>query len=378
MLAGISPGAWGEFFRMTAARPQIRICRSRDGTRIAYATYGKGPPLVWIGHWVGHLDLDWDSPVWRPWLTLLTRRHTLVTYDWRGCGLSDHDDIEFSWVRYQEDLDAVVRAAGLGRFDLVSTSASSSAVAMTFAAGHPRQVNRLILCSSATRGIMARAETAEQVSEAETRLRAVELGWQKERPAYGQFFTAMHIPDATPEQFRAYNDLLRLTTNPRNALAMLRTFYALNVTDVVSQVRCPTLVLHARGDAIISFDEGRAVAAAIPDARFVPLDGRGHIVLDTEPAWRQLVTALDEFLANPPAEPEKIKGLLDELTAREQQVLELVAQGLDNHSTAATLGTSEKTVRNQVSAIRSKLGVLSRVQIVLRAREAGFGQKLGK
>ena len=142
-----------------------------------------------------------------------------------------------------------------------------------------------------------------------------------------------------------------------------------------TQVRSPTLVLHARGDALISFDEGRAVAAAIPNARFVPLDGRGNILLDTEPAWQQFVSALDDFLPAPPAEPGKIGGLLDELTAREQEVLELVAQGLDNDTIAEQLNISEKTVRNQVSALRSKLGVTSRVQTAVRAREAGFGQK---
>ena len=257
---------------------QIRFCASRDGTRIAYATCGKGPPLLWVGHWVGHLNLDWDSPVWGPWLSLLTRRHTLVTYDWRGCGLSDREGTEFSWKHYNDDLEAVVAAAGLERFDLIATSASSCAVAISYAARHPAQVSHLVLCGSATRGILARAVSTDQFAEAETRLRAVELGWQKERPAYGQFFTSLHMPDATAEQFRTYNDLLRLTTTPQNAIALLRTFYALDVTKVVSEVRCPTLVLHARQDAIISSDEGRAVAAAIPGARFVPLEGRGHIL----------------------------------------------------------------------------------------------------
>src|SRR5262245_42897177 len=112
---------------------QIRFCTSRDGTRIAYATCGKGPPLVLGGHWVGHLKLDWNSPVWRPWLTLLTRRHTLISYDWRGCGLSDRDDVAFSWDAYNEDLAAVIAAAGLRRFVMVAVSASSCTAAATYA-----------------------------------------------------------------------------------------------------------------------------------------------------------------------------------------------------------------------------------------------------
>jgi pimeloyl-ACP methyl ester carboxylesterase/DNA-binding CsgD family transcriptional regulator len=330
--------------------------------------------MLWIGHWVGHLDLDWKSPVWEPWLSLLSQRHTLVTYDWRGCGLSDREGIEFSWEKYQDDFVAVVAASGFDRFDLIATSASSCAIAIAFAAGNPAQVERLLLCGSTTRGIVTRAMTAEQITEAQTRLRAVELGWQKDRPAYGQFFTALHMPDASPEQVRAYDDLLRLTTTPENATALLRTFYALDVRTVLSQIRCPTLVLHARGDGIITFDEGRAVAAAIPRARFVPLEGRGHILLDTEPAWQQFVATFNDFLRVGPSRPVKPDGLLDDLTVREQEVLELVAQGLDNATIAAKLNISEKTVRNQVSAIRSKLGVTTRVEAAVRARDAGYGR----
>jgi len=91
---------------------QIRFCTSRDGTRIAYATCGMGPPLLWIGHWARHLEFDWESPVWRPWLLRLTRRHSVVRYDWRGCGLSDREEVNFSLERHIEDLAAVVDAAG--------------------------------------------------------------------------------------------------------------------------------------------------------------------------------------------------------------------------------------------------------------------------
>src|SRR5687768_11768530 len=101
---------------MSHAVQQIRFCTSRDGTRIAYATCGSGPPLVWIEHWAHHLRFDWDSPVWKPWLHLLTRRHTLIRYDWRGCGLSDRNGVAFSFEKFAEDLDAVIVAAGVERF----------------------------------------------------------------------------------------------------------------------------------------------------------------------------------------------------------------------------------------------------------------------
>jgi pimeloyl-ACP methyl ester carboxylesterase/DNA-binding CsgD family transcriptional regulator len=363
---------------MSHSAQQIRFCTSRDGARIAYATCGAGPPVVWVAHWVHHLRFDSDSAVWGPWLSSLTRRHSLIRYDFRGCGLSDRERIQFSFEKLVEDLEAVVEAAGLKRFVLFG-NAGGGAIVMTYAVRHPEQVSHLVLYGCFTRGRVARSATPEQVEEAETRLKMIELGWPNDTPAFGQFFTSLHIPDATPDQFRSYNDLLRLTTSPANAVALLRTFHRVDVRSIVPQVRCPTLVLHARQDAINPFEEGRSLAALIRGARFVPLESRNHILLESEPAWRQFVEALDDFLPTPPAKPAGAGDvLLDELTPRENQVLELVAQGLDNATIGERLHISERTARNHVSAIIGKLGVNTRAQAIVRAREAGFGRETAR
>ena len=127
---------------MSQSRQRIRFCASADGTRIAYATCGSGPPLVWVQLWTHHLEFDWDSPVWGPWLSMLALHHTLVRYDWRGCGLSDRERVQFSFDKYVEDLEAVIAAAGLERFVLIGMSGSGSAVAMRYVSypsgtGHP-------------------------------------------------------------------------------------------------------------------------------------------------------------------------------------------------------------------------------------------------
>jgi pimeloyl-ACP methyl ester carboxylesterase/DNA-binding CsgD family transcriptional regulator len=344
--------------------------------RIAYATCGAGPPLVWVAHWVHHLKFDWDSPVWRPWLTMLTRRHTLIRYDWRGCGLSDRDRVEFSFEKHVEDFEAVVHAAGAERFALLATGGGAGAVAMMHAARHPEQVSCLVLFDCQAKGWFARAKTTEQVREAEARLKVYELGWPNEIPVYGQFFTALHLPDATDEQISEYNRLLRLTTTPTNAIGLIRALFATDVREVAPRVRCPTLVLHARQNAIIPFDEGRALAGLIPGARFVPLESRNYVLLETEPAWQHFEEAVDDFLAPTPSGAARAGALaFDELTAREREVLELVAQGLDNTTIGARLHISERTARNHVSAILAKLGLNSRAQAIVRAREAGFGRE---
>jgi pimeloyl-ACP methyl ester carboxylesterase/DNA-binding CsgD family transcriptional regulator len=348
---------------MPIPAPQIRFCTSRDGTRIAYATCGEGPPLVWAPHWIHHLRFDWDSPIWRPWLELLTKRHSLTYYDWRGCGLSD-----------REDFEAVIDAAGIDRFALVGMG-QGTRLAMTYVVRHPGRVSHLALFGPSPCGRVVHGQTPEETAEEDTMLKAVELGWHAHNPAYRRFFTSWHLPDATAEQMRAYNDLLRQTTSPANAVAMMRTFHRADVRDIVPKVRCPTLVLHPRGEFVIPFEWGRAVAAQIPGARFVPLESRSNIVLDTEPAWPQLVEAFEEFLSTAPGASDAVAPSLEELTPREREVLDIVAHGLDNHAIAAQLCISEKTVRNHVSIIFSKLGISSRAQAVALARDARLGRR---
>jgi len=360
---------------MPARVEQIRFCTSRDGTRIAYATSGAGPPLVWASNWVHHLKLDWDCPVWRPWIAILARRHTLVRYDWRGCGLSDREQVEFSFEKLVEDLEAVIEAAGLGQLALFGSTAGA-AVSMTYAVRHPEHVSHLVVCASYVRNKLAGSATPQEVAEAEARVKMLEVGWPNDTPAYGQFYTSLLTPDASAEQSQSLADLLRQTTSPATTLALLRTVFRIDLREIVPKIRCPTLVLHSRGDSIIPFEQGRSVAGLIPGARFIPLESRNNILLETEPAWQQLVEALDDFLPATPSGPAWSGALvLDELTAREHQVLELIAQGLDNATIGARLHISERTARNHVSAILAKLGINTRAQAIVRAREAGFGRE---
>jgi pimeloyl-ACP methyl ester carboxylesterase/DNA-binding CsgD family transcriptional regulator len=350
---------------------QIRFCTSRDGVRIAYATCGDGPPVVLGAHWgTTHLKLDWESPIFRPWLSMLMRRHTLIRYDLRGCGLSDRDGVEFSFDKFVDDLEAVVEAAGVEHFALFGR-AGGGMTAMAYAVRHPERVTHLVICGGYARGRIARSTTSEQLEDAQTRLKVLELGWP-----WRYADISLQMQEATAEQIRSFTDLLRLATSPANAADLMRVFWGLDLREIAPRVGCPTLVLHAREDAVGPFEEGRSLAGLIPGARFVPLESRNHLILESEPAWRQLVDEVNAFLPASPAKPtDAVELSLEEITAREREVLELVAQGLDNGRIAAQLGMSEKTVRNHVSTILSKLDIHTRAQVIVRAREAGFGQK---
>ena len=129
----------------------IRFCTTSDGVRLAYATVGHGPPLVRAAHWITHLDYDWHSPVWRHWLEGLADGRTLVRYDERGCGLSDHDIGEWSIDAFVHDLETVVDELGLGRFPLLGVS-QGGPVAIAYADRHPERVSRLVLIGSYAQG----------------------------------------------------------------------------------------------------------------------------------------------------------------------------------------------------------------------------------
>jgi pimeloyl-ACP methyl ester carboxylesterase/DNA-binding CsgD family transcriptional regulator len=354
-----------------AERQQIRFVRSADGVRLAYASSGAGAPLVVkAATWLSHLEFDWDSPVWRHLLRAMSERGSFVRYDERGCGLSDWivPELDFdSWVR---DLETVVQAIGATRFALLGIS-QGAAVAIAYAVKHPEQVSHLVLHGGYARGRLVRSDSPEQREEAETMCRLAELGWGKQDPSFRQFFTTQFIPGGTPEQHQWFNEMERISTAPANAARFMRAFNTIDVTALLPQVACPTLVLHSQHDVRVPFAEGRLVAMGIPGAQFVPIDSGNHLLLEHEPGWQRWRSAVQEFLHAGDAAAGA--GAFAQLTERQREVLHLLAQGRDNAQIAAVLGLSEKTVRNQVSMLFDRLGVETRAQAIVAAREAGLG-----
>jgi pimeloyl-ACP methyl ester carboxylesterase/DNA-binding CsgD family transcriptional regulator len=344
---------------------QIRFCRSFDGTRIAYAVSGEGPPLVRAPHWLTHLEYEWQSPIWRPWLSELSRGNTLVRMDERGCGLADRGVESVSFDAFVRDLEAVVDAAGLERFALFGHS-QGGPISIEYAVRHPERVSHLVLLGAYARGWLKRAP--ERRAELEAQLTLVEAGWGRDDPSYRQIFASQFVPGATLEQLRLVGELQRVSSHPSDAARIMRAFFNIDVADSAPRLSCPTLVFHARGDLRIPFEEGRALAAMIPGARLVPLESPNHILLEQEPAFGELFEELRAFLPG-------YSASFPVLTGREAQILEHIAQGLDNAQIAARLELSEKTVRNHITHIFDKIGVESRAQAIVLARERGLGQR---
>ncbi|MEW6239534.1 MAG: alpha/beta fold hydrolase [Chloroflexota bacterium] len=266
-----------------------------DGTRLAFAIAGNGPPLVKVANYMGHVEYDWDSPVWAHWLEELTRSHRLVYYDERGSGLSDWnaEDVSFeAWVR---DLEAVVDAAGLRRFPLFAMS-QAGAVAVAYAARHPDKVTRLIVHGAYARGWLKRDLTEEQIEEEKLMIGLMRVGWGRDNPAFRQVFAMQLFPDATPEHIRALEEQMRRSVSPKNAVRLESEMHRIDVRDLARQITVPTLVLHSHEDEAVPFEEGRLLASLIPGAQFVALESKNHLLREDEAAWPKFVEVVRGFL----------------------------------------------------------------------------------
>jgi pimeloyl-ACP methyl ester carboxylesterase len=277
---------------------EIRFATAGDGTRLAYAISGAGPPLVKAANWLSHLAYDWESPVWRHWLAELSRRFRLVRYDERGCGLSDWDIGRFSFEDWVDDLETVVDAAGLDRFPLLGIS-QGGPVAIAYAVRHPERVTHLVLLGSFAQGRRKSARTPDERALAEAHIEIVRLGWGRPDPTYRQIFVARFLPEATQEQWRSFDELQQRSTSPDNAWRFVDEFASIDVRNLAPKLTVPTLIMCSRREPGDRFEQSRLLATLIPKSRLVPLDSSNHLLPERDPAWPHFLAELDRFLPSP-------------------------------------------------------------------------------
>jgi class 3 adenylate cyclase/pimeloyl-ACP methyl ester carboxylesterase len=274
---------------------EIHFCQARDGVQLAYARMGQGFPLVKTGHWMTHIESDFNSMIWQPYYRELSRDNTFIRYDARGNGLSDREVPDIRLDDFVNDLETVVDAAGLDRFALHGLS-QGCAVSVAYAVRHPERVTHLVLLGGYVVGWKKRARTAVELEAGEAMVTLMRVGWGQENPAFRQMFTSQFIPGASKEQADWFNELQRISSSPEDAARNLLVNGDVDVTSLLPQVRVPTLVMHARHDARVPFETGRRLAAGIPGARFVPLESQNHVLLEGEPAFARFLEEMRAFI----------------------------------------------------------------------------------
>ena len=354
----------------TRPSQEIRILTAADGVRIAVAQTGTGAPLVRAAHWLSHLEFDWDSPIWRDFLAELASDRMLVRYDERGTGLSDRDVADLSFEAMVGDLETVVDDLGLERFALLGMS-QGAAISIAYAVRHPERVTR----ARDLRWLCARARPPRSDSGSAARCRVV-AGADPGRvghadPKFRRVFATMFLPDGTPAQYEAFDELQRVSATPDVAYRLRSMFDNIDVTALCSLVSVPTLVMHVRDDAVVPFEEGRLLAALIPRSRFVPLEGRSHMLVPSGPGWERFFAELRAFLdhriaadeadrsdrtARPADRPDADPALAS-LSEREREVMRLVAAGRTNAEIADAIVLSPRTIERHLSNVYAKLGL---------------------
>ena len=354
-------------------RQDIRFCKAADGVRLAYATSGAGPPLVMAATWLTHLEHQWRSLAWRPWLDAFGE-FTLLRHDSRGCGLSDRNTDRLSFENWVSDLACVTEAAGFDRFPIVATCWGGP-VAVEYAARYPERVSHLVLYGTYARGRF-RIGQPEVTERARLMLELTRFGWGQGNNAFMQVWSSTFQPGGSLDYLRSWAEQMRHATAPETAVRLLDIGWRVDVSEAARKLQCPVLVIHPERDCAVPIAEGHHLASLIPDCRFVQLDSQNHMPLPDEPAWAQLIGEIGSFLATQDTSIRRRNALpLDHLTPRERAILERIADGLDNSEIASALGLSEKTVRNHITRVFDKIQVQHRYQAIVRARDAGLGTR---
>ena len=315
---------------LVAMNQNIRFCTASDGVRLAYAVSGNGPPLVMSATWLTHLEHQWRSLAWRPWLDVFSRGRKLLRYDARGCGLSDRDTSDLSFDNWVSDFECVISAATFRRFDLLATCWGGP-IAITYAARHPERVNRVILYGTYALGRLRWQDRPKEIEKARVLLDLTRLGWGRDTHAFQQVWATAFQPGGTLDHLHSWCDQQRAATSAETAVRLLQIGWNADVREAARKVNCPVLILHPERDAVVPLDQGRLLASLIPNSRFVQIDTENHMPLAGEPAWLRIVDEIEAFLEEPAERAARKETLpLNALTPRERDVLEGIAGGLDN------------------------------------------------
>ncbi|HEX7757981.1 MAG TPA: alpha/beta fold hydrolase [Caulobacteraceae bacterium] len=345
---------------------RIRYARSADGVRIAWTTCGTGPQTLVLGaNQVTDIRRDWESPLVRPALQRLAERFRVIRYDQRGCGSSQRNVDRHGQDAWGEDLTAVIDTAGLDQPFVLLAYSAATPYAAVFAARHAARLSHLVVhgaysCGAVTSGIRS------EIIRNQAMVDIVETGWDAPFPA-SRMLVAHHVVlDLTAEEAAWCDKHSPLAGSAQDVARLMTANMHCDARPHMSQITTPTLVIQAEEDTCIQPAWGRAYAAEIPNAQYVEIPGKNHMPLARDPGFEPFMSHLMDFVGAAPARGAD----LGRLSSREREMLDGVCQGLSNEAIALRNDISVKTVRNHLTRVFDKLGVMSRTQAALTAQGA--------
>ncbi len=274
--------------------PLVKYCRSKDGTSIAHTVSGEGYPMLISGSWMTHLEQDWQNPAYGDYIRHLSDKFTVIRYDQRGNGLSQWADVDISFERMVDDMEVVIDAYDFNKVAILGLSQGAS-VSLAYALRHPERISHLVLSGGYSRGRKHRGNEAE-IEESEALVNLIRNSWGNENPAIRQILTTMFMPDATKAEMQWFNEFQKLCGPAENIAQFRALFDDIDVSNLLTEISLPTLVLHSDRDAVAPLSEGKILASQIPDASFVQLDSPNHLLFSSEPDFERMIASIDSFV----------------------------------------------------------------------------------
>jgi len=327
-----------------------------EGRRLAYSTYGEGPPIVFGPRWVSHLEEEWADPRQRAFYAEVARTHTVIRFDRVGCGLSSRElDPRPTIEAESRQLAAVIDTTGEPA--TVFASSCCCLAASQLAVARPDRIARIVYFG----GYASRDDIPDVTKR--SLIEFIRTNWM----LGAQMLAGLFDPHASGDEIAEYTRMQRAAASAAAASIFLELDLGADVRPVLPYVTVPALVLHRRGDRTVPIGRGRELASLLPNARFVPLSGDSHLPYRDD--QRELMRALAGFLHGEQAADTDTDS---PLTSRETEVLRLVATGMSNREIASTLVLSEHTVHRHVANILRKLSQPSRAAAATQAARAGL------
>ncbi len=273
---------------------EVRYCTSTDGQRLAWSSVGSGPPIVKAPSWISHLELDWRNPGMRHWFDSLSESHRFIYFDARGNGLSDWDLKSISFDQIVDDLGRVFDAAEIERAPILAIS-QGCPISIAFAAHAPERVSAIIMMGGFPQG-RARRKSEKDLKRAAAMRAMMAAGWDDDHPSLRDLFAEIIVPLASNEDRRLYAEDMREMISPENLGRYREVLDDLDVTALLPKVQTPCLVMHCKGDRMHPIEQGRMMAAGIPDAKFIAYDSDNHNLSENDPCWPLAEREMHTFL----------------------------------------------------------------------------------